>query len=245
MTAGEEAPTPAAAVAAHDLRFAYGGGPARPAPRSFSLHVAELVIAPGEAIVIHGPSGGGKSTLLRLLAGILAPDAGELRVGELDLASASSAARRHHRLAQVGFVFQDYPLLDALSCLENVLLPFRLTSQRIDARHRARAGELLDRLGILHLRGARPRGLSQGERQRVAIARALVSRPRLLLADEPTTGLDPARAAEALDLLFEARTDEGLTLVVVSHDESLHARFDRSLAVDALLEDQQGSEASA
>jgi ABC-type lipoprotein export system ATPase subunit len=134
----------------------------------------------------------------------------------------------------VGFVLQDFPLVEYLDVTENVLLPFRISpALRLDAAARARAAALLDRLGLSGRARRRPAALSQGERQRVAIARALVTEPALLLADEPTAGLDPARAAEVVGWLQALRAERGLTLVLVSHDPAALARFGRRLELPA------------
>jgi len=147
----------------------------------------------------------------------------------------SDADRRAHRIRSLGFVFQDYPLVGHLSALENVLFPFRLNpALRLDAPARSRATALLEDLGLGDKHHRRPRALSQGERQRVAIARALVTRPAIVLADEPTAGLDPSRSVAVLTLLEQLCEDRGVTLLLVSHDPSVLARFDQTLEVGSL-----------
>lgn len=205
-------------VVVRDLRFGYPGG--------FSLSVADWSVAKGGRAAVLGPSGCGKSTLLRLLSGEMVPDAGTVRVGDLDVGAASEATRRAWRIRHVGFVFQDYPLVGYLDAVENVVLPFRLhPALALDGSVRRRAEALLDELGLGDKHRRRPSALSQGERQRVAIARALVTEPDILLADEPTTGLDDRSADAVLRLLDDAVAARGATLVMVTHDRRVRDRF--------------------
>jgi ABC-type lipoprotein export system ATPase subunit len=216
------------AIRATDLRFSYPGRQG-----GFALSVPHWEVAEGARVGLVGPSGCGKSTLLGLVAGLLAADGGSLVVAGSELVGMSEAARRRHRLSQLGFVFQDYPLVDYLDAVENVLLPYRVGGLRLTREVRARAHGLLDELGLGNKARRRPARLSQGERQRVALARALVTEPRLLLADEPTTGLDAARTDAVLALITRLVTERGLTLVLVSHDPELVGRLDQSWDVDA------------
>jgi ABC-type lipoprotein export system ATPase subunit len=174
-----------------------------------------------------GPSGCGKSTLLNLIAGVCAPDAGSMEVCGAALHHLTDAERRRHRIQKVGFIYQDFPLLDYLTVSENVLLPYRVNPAiRLTDSARKRCSALLGTLEIAQLAHRRPGRLSQGERQRVAIARALVTEPELLLADEPTAGLDPKRSDALMDLLEQLAHDRGLTLVIVTHDRRICARLD-------------------
>jgi putative ABC transport system ATP-binding protein len=222
------------AIRARDLRFSYrerGGHEGA----SFALWLPSWDVPRGASAVLHGPSGCGKSTLLNLISGALRPERGSLEVEGLDLVAASDARRRAHRIRSVGIVFQDFPLVDYLDATENVLLPYRLNpALRLDRAARDRARALLDQLGLGSRLTRRPATLSQGERQRVAIARAIVTEPRLLLADEPTGGLDPGRSASVMDLLDGLRRERGLTLLAVSHDPELIPRFELALEVDRL-----------
>lgn len=214
------------AIHASGLRFAYG--------QDFSMNLPAFEVREGARVVLHGPSGCGKSTLLNLVAGALVPDSGTLQVCGSDLAQLSESQRRAWRVQNVGFVFQDYPLVDYLSALDNVLLPYRLNSAlKLDASAKGRAVGLLETLDLADKLGRRPEQLSQGERQRVAIARAVVTQPRLLLADEPTTGLDPERSAAVLDLLDALVSEQKLTLLLVSHDPRVQARFEQELKLAA------------
>jgi ABC-type lipoprotein export system ATPase subunit len=220
-------------IAIHGLRFSYAeSGASADRASAFSLHLDEWKVEKGRRVALHGPSGCGKSTLLDLIAGSLAPHSGQLEVEGSDLAKLSESQRRAHRIRQIGFVFQDFPLVDYLDAEENVQLPYRLDPDlRLDAETRDRAAGLLDDLGLADKRHRRPDELSQGERQRVAIARALVTEPRLLLADEPTAGLDPQNSSRVLDTLESLCEKRNLTLLMVTHDPSLLDRFDDTLAV--------------
>lgn len=214
--------SPPLAISATGLHFAYGA--------DFSLDLPAFEVKAGARVVLHGPSGCGKSTLLNLVAGALVPTGGRLVVCGQDLAQLSESQRRAWRVQNVGFVFQDYPLVDYLSATDNVLLPYRLNSAlRLDSAAEQRATGLLQALDLGDKLRRRPAQLSQGERQRVAIARAVVTQPRLLLADEPTTGLDPERSEAVLDLLDQLVIDHQLTLLLVSHDPRVQARFETAL----------------
>jgi putative ABC transport system ATP-binding protein len=220
------------------LRFAYPRrrGLADDARSPFELRVSAWRIESGERVALHGPSGCGKSTLLQLVAGILVPQAGRLEVAGRDLARLGEGGRRAHRVQTVGFVFQDFPLIEHLTAEENVLLPYRLNrALRLDGQARRRAQRLLDDLGVAHRAGHRPTELSQGERQRVAIGRALIAEPAMLLADEPTAGLDELRRDEVMFLIEQASRMRGLTLVMVTHDKELLGRFDRTVPVEELI----------
>ena len=203
------------------LDFAYDAG-------GFRLAIDELGVTRGESAAVIGPSGCGKTTLLHLVAGIVTPRAGRIVVDSIDLSGLNDAGRRDFRVARIGLVFQEFELLDYLDVLDNILLPYRITSAlRLDSEVRARALELAAEVGIGDKLDRPPRRLSQGERQRVAVCRALVARPRLLLADEPTGNLDPGNKERVLDILLEQARRSGATLLTVTHDHSLLGRFDR------------------
>ncbi len=209
-------------IALRDLRFAYPGG--------FALHVPELSVAAGERVAVVGPSGSGKTTLLNLVSGIAVPDAGGVSLDGTEIGALPDAARRRLRAARVGFVFQEFALVDYLTAEGNVLYPYRVgAGLRLDAEARARAGDLLAAFGLGEKTRRRPAQLSQGERQRVAIARALVTRPKVILADEATGNLDPANKEAALDLLFAQAAETGAALLCVTHDHELLPRFDRTI----------------
>lgn len=213
------------AVTLTGVRFAYGD-------RGFVLDVPSWHVPAGARVGVVGPSGCGKSTLLGLLSGSLVPQAGTVQVGDTRLDALGEDARRAWRVQHVGFVFQDYPLVDYLDALDNVLLPYRLHPALVlRAGVRTRALALLAELGLANKARRRPATLSQGERQRVAIARALVTEPLLVLADEPTTGLDVANADAVMDLLEATTRARGTTLVMVTHDTRLRPRFEDVLVL--------------
>ena len=180
----------------------------------------------GEQAAIFGPSGCGKSTLLHVLAGLLAPNRGRVNVCGQDLGQLSESDRDHFRAGHIGYIFQDFNLLQGYTAVENVLLGMTFSRQRPDRRH---AQELLTRVGLSHREKHRPSEMSIGERQRVAIARALAAKPELILADEPTGSLDPFHACEVVKLLGEACREHGCSLVVVSHDQGVVGAFDSSV----------------
>jgi putative ABC transport system ATP-binding protein len=189
-----------------------------------ALDSVELEVASGEFLGVVGPSGGGKSTLLHLLAGLDRPTSGSVQVGERRLEALSEAERTLYRRREAGIVFQFFNLLPHLTACENVELPLSLDGRR-DAAERARA--LLDRVGLLGRAAAYPYELSGGEMQRVAIARAIVGGARLLLADEPTGSLDSRHGEEVLALLDQLRRERRVTLVLATHASATARRADR------------------
>jgi putative ABC transport system ATP-binding protein len=193
------------------------------------LRDVDLDVGAGESLAVLGVSGSGKSTLLGLIAGLDVPSAGSVWLGGVELFSLDEDERARLRGDLVGFVFQSFQLLPALTALENVMLPLELAGRR-DASRAAR--EVLERVGL----GARldhyPRQLSGGEQQRVAIARAFAPAPGLLLADEPTGNLDTHTGRQVIDLLFQLNRERGATLVLVTHDAALADRCDRKLRLE-------------
>jgi len=188
----------------------------------------DLEVAPASHVALTGASGSGKSTLLCVLGGLEAPQSGRVRVGDQDLAGLSRVDLAAFRRDTIGFVFQHFGLLGALSAVENIELASALAGVRTTPRRR-RALELLDAVGLGDRAGHRPIELSGGERQRVAIARALANRPSLILADEPTGNLDQASTDRVVALLEGLPADHGCTLVIVTHDQAIAARAARSL----------------
>lgn len=211
-----------------DIEFAYPAG-------VFRLRIQKLHIARRELAACIGPSGSGKTTLVNLIAGIAVPARGEVRLGGGVISSLGDDRRRARRIAEIGMVFQEFELLPYLSALDNILLPFFITSALTpSAKIRERAIVLARDMGIEHVLARRPRHLSQGERQRVAISRALVTQPAVVLCDEPTGNLDPVTAARMLDLLFEQVRARGATLLMVTHDHALLERFERVIDMRAI-----------
>ena len=188
------------------------------------LREIDLAVTPGEAVAVVGASGSGKSTLLAILAGLDTPSAGRVEIEGRDLFALDEDQRAELRGRSVGFVFQSFQLLPALTALENVMLPLELAG-KADAEDLAR--ETLQRVGLAERLQHYPKHLSGGEQQRVALARAFVVRPRLLFADEPTGSLDADSGAGIIRLLFEMNREYGTTLVLVTHDEQLASRCQR------------------
>jgi len=191
-----------------------------------------LSVAPGESLAILGASGSGKSTLLSLLAGLDAPSSGSISMFGSDLGSLDEDGRARLRASHVSFVFQSFQLLPHLTALENVLLPLEISSEGVDEPVQAARAQL-ERVGLAERARFTPATLSGGEQQRVALARAFVTRPALLLADEPTGSLDAATGGQVADLLFAMQQEHGTTLVLVTHDAALAARCARRIRLQA------------
>lgn len=187
-------------------------------------------IVAGEAVAIVGASGSGKSTLLSLLAGLDLPSEGSVTLDGIELSALDEDGRARIRGERVGFVFQSFQLLPALTAIENVMLPLELRGDR-DVAGPAR--RILQRVGLSERLEHYPRQLSGGEQQRVALARAFVVGPSLLFADEPTGNLDTETGRAIIDLLFELNAQSGTTLVLVTHDERLAERCSRILRLDS------------
>jgi putative ABC transport system ATP-binding protein len=209
-------------ISVSDLHFTYPGS-------SFRLQVDSLSVKAGDVIGLLGPSGVGKTTLLRLMAGLTLPLRGGVSLGGTELAAMSEPARRAFRLSQVGLVFQDFPLLDYLTVEENILLPQSFAKKKVVKNEAALLGE---RLEISRHWKKLTGQLSQGEKQRVAIARALAHKPLYLFADEPTASLDAGRREIVMDLLFDYTRQNDACLVMVTHDQELTARFSNQAHVE-------------
>lgn len=211
-----------------DLRFAWGAHPEL-------LHIPAFTLNAGERVFLHGPSGTGKSTLLALLAGVLLPSQGSIRLDGEDVAHMGAARRDAWRADHLGFVFQQFNLLPWLSVMDNVLLPLRFSSarrKRLSGSPTEEAGRLLTDLKLpASLWSQQASSLSIGQQQRVAVARALIGRPPLVIADEPTSALDADTQLAFLDLLFSECQQHGTAVLFVSHDLRLSVRFDRLVAL--------------
>lgn len=194
------------------------------------LDVPSFEIADGEQVVMIGESGGGKTTLLHLIAGLLAADSGSINVNGTELTRLSEQGRDRFRASVIGYVFQTFNLLPAFTALENVRLGMTFGHGRHDS---ARAQDLLARVGLANRANYKPSQLSVGQQQRVAIARSLAGKPKLLLADEPTANVDPVSAESVLDLIQTSCKDEGIALLMVTHSMEVAGRFER---VDRLEE---------
>jgi len=194
------------------------------------LQDISLKVMPGEAVAIVGASGSGKSTLLGLLAGLDTPSAGRVHLDGEDLFALDEDGRAALRARLLGFVFQSFQLLPALNALENVMLPMELAGEPGAS---VLALQMLSRVGLGERLRHYPKTLSGGEQQRVALARAFVTRPKLLLADEPTGNLDAVTGADVINLMFELNAQARTTLLLVTHDEAIAARCTRKVRLVA------------
>jgi putative ABC transport system ATP-binding protein len=190
-----------------------------------ALDDVSLTVSPGEFVAVVGPSGAGKSSLLAVAGGLIRPDAGQVRIGDIDLATASRRDLANIRRTQIGFVFQSANLLPALTALDQLRLPLTLghVPEPRDPM------QMLEEVGMADRADRRPHQLSGGERQRVGIARALMTRPRLLLVDEPTAALDSSRSQEVVGLLAREAHKHGVATVMVTHDRDVLHHCDRVL----------------
>lgn len=205
----------------NNLEFRYDEG-------DFRLTIPQLTVLQADKTAVIGPSGSGKTTLLNLVAGIILPKNGTVNVDTLAISELNDSERRDFRIKNIGFVFQDFELLDYLNVLDNILHPYRITGAlTLDNDVRARAVQLAEDMGIVDKLKRHPSDLSQGEKQRAAICRSLLPSPKVVLADEATGNLDPANKTRILDLLFRSVEEQGATLLAVTHDHELLTRFDR------------------
>ena len=194
----------------------------------FRLEIPEFIVARGEKTAVIGPSGSGKTTLLNLIAGIMTPVKGAINVDNIKVNELSDSQRRAFRISNIGFVFQDFELLDYLNVMDNILHPFRINGAlQLDNSVRRYAETLAKEMGISDKLKRASNDLSQGEKQRTAICRALLPLPKLILSDEATGNLDPPNKTRILDLLFQAVEERDATLLAVTHDYELLNRFDR------------------
>jgi lipoprotein-releasing system ATP-binding protein len=199
-----------------------------------------LEIEKGEMVAIIGPSGAGKSTLLHLLGALDKPDRGTVRIRDTDLFSLSAGRQARFRNEQLGFVFQQHHLLPEFSAIENVAMPLWIGGKSRKAGLNE-AAQMLERVGLAARGHHKPSELSGGEAQRVAIARALINKPAILMADEPTGNLDTANAEAIHNLFISLRRDTGQTIILITHNEALAARTDRTLAMrdGAIVEERR------
>jgi ABC-type lipoprotein export system ATPase subunit len=193
------------------------------------LDVPGFVLAAGEQAALEGSSGSGKSTLLHVISGIMRPDSGRVEVADTDITCLPEGRRDRLRADTLGLVFQQFNLLPGFTALENVLVAMSFASGRPD---RARAAGLLESVGLAHRLHHKPAELSIGQQQRVAVARALANRPRAVLADEPTASIDTAHKQQVVDLLQDTCREQGVALLVVTHDPDVARQFPRRLTLE-------------
>ncbi len=218
--------TQATAVQITDLRYAYPSSPFRLQVDHFSAHR-------GERIAITGRSGCGKTTLLRLATGLLQPGSGSVEIDGAQLGALNDRQRRALRIKRIGSIPQELDLLEYLSVAENIFLPYYINrALSLTKQAREEGGRLLSALGLEEKVDRFPHQLSQGERQRVAIARSLITRPEILVADEPTGNLDGNTARQVLELIDELITERGTTFLMVTHDLTLLECFDRQFEME-------------
>ena len=243
--------TPARSIAAKDAIVAFSGVRfSWPGKRPFSLAIGSFELRRGERLLLIGPSGSGKSTFLSLLAGIVVPQSGRIEVLGTDTAALSGAARDRFRAEHFGIIFQMFNLLPYGSVIDNVTLPLSFSAERNtraggDTQRLTSAVRLLTALGLersLIDDGAKAASFSVGQQQRVAAARALIGAPEIIVADEPTSALDRNLQIAFLDLLFAETTAAGSSLIMVSHDESLSPRFDRTLRLEDIAVSSRGGQ---
>lgn len=195
------------------------------------LDVPKMVLDPGEQVALVGTSGGGKTTLLHLIAGLLTLDSGTIAVAGTELTKLSEQGRDRFRASTIGYVFQTFNLLPAFTALENVKLGMTFGRAAHDT---SRAKGLLDKVGLADRAHYRPHQLSVGQQQRVAIARSLAGKPKLLLADEPTANVDPVSAESVLELIRSSCREENVAMLMVTHDMSVASKFDRTERLESI-----------
>ena len=188
------------------------------------LDIASFHLGAGRQMVLVGPSGCGKSTLLHVISGISRPDSGRVKIDGWDITLMTEAECDRFRAEKIGYVFQTFNLLPGFTALENVMLSMKFARRRVD---RARARQLLDRVGLGHRTTHKPTALSVGEQQRVAVARALANRPKLVLADEPTANVDSGHQQQIVDLLRQTCAEEEVALLIVTHSPDVARQFER------------------
>jgi putative ABC transport system ATP-binding protein len=217
-------------IGVSNIRFHYRNN-------GFQLNIHKLSIQPGEKVALIGPSGTGKTTLLNLLAGILVPSSGAIEIDGLDIAGLPTEDRQDFRAVKMGLIFQEFGLLEYLTVLENICLPYRISPVlELDATVLKRASEIAETIGLGDKLHRYPKHLSQGERQRIEVCRALITRPGIIFGDEPTGNLDPRNRDHVVALLFDYSARSGAPLLVVTHDYELVKQFDRTIDIQELGE---------
>jgi putative ABC transport system ATP-binding protein len=224
--------TSEAVISLNQIEFQYAGA------KQKTLVLPQFEVHRGEELFLHGPSGSGKSTLLEILAGVLVPQKGEVKILGKNLVQMSAAERDHFRAAHIGYVFQSFNLIPYLSVFENIELPLHLSRERRERLQGKSAREAIEHLGrelgIQELFPKRVTELSVGQQQRVAVARALLGNPEIILADEPTSALDQDRREKFIRLLFRVCEERNTSVIFVSHDHTLEGLFTRTVSLPDL-----------
>ncbi len=213
----------------NDLTFEYPGS-------DFRFDLNSLNIKSGKKVALIGPSGYGKTTLLNLLSGILEPIKGTIHLNGTEVTKLADSQRRNFRITNIGFVFQNFELIEYLNVLDNILLSYRINpSLSMNREVIDRAETISEQLGLADKLKRNVGKLSQGEMQRVAICRAILNNPKIILADEPTGNLDPRNKEKIIEILFDYSSRENATLITVTHDHSLLKGFDEVLDMQQLV----------
>ncbi|MBA4716180.1 MAG: ABC transporter ATP-binding protein [Verrucomicrobiales bacterium] len=208
-----------------DLHFQYPAS-------DFKIEISNIKITQGSKIAISGKSGSGKTTLIHLISGILKPQSGEILFFDKSITDMNDKEIRKHRISNIGFIFQEFELLDYLNVMDNLILPYKINkSLSIDEEIKNKAKEIANRIGIGNKLDQHPKQLSGGERQRLAIARALITSPPLIIADEPTGNLDNKTSNIVMDEITDQVSYTNSTLIMISHNNELISSFDEIIDI--------------
>ena len=208
-----------------DLHFQYPAS-------DFKIEISDIKITQGRKIAISGKSGSGKTTLIHLISGILKPQSGEILFYDKSITDMNDKEIRKHRILNIGFIFQEFELLEYLNVMNNLILPYKINKSLVfDAEIKDKAKEIANRIGIGNKLDQHPKQLSGGERQRLAIARALITSPPLIIADEPTGNLDEKTSNIVMDEITDQVSYTNSTLIMISHNNELISSFDEIIDI--------------
>ena len=208
-----------------DLHFQYPAS-------DFKIEISDIKITQGSKIAISGKSGSGKTTLIHLISGILKPQSGEILFYDKSITDMNDKEIRKHRISNIGFIFQEFELLEYLNVMDNLILPYKINKSLVlDAEIKDKAKEIANRIGIGNKLDQHPKQLSGGERQRLAIARALITSPPLIIADEPTGNLDDKTSNIVMDEITDQVSYTNSTLIMISHNNELISSFDETIDI--------------
>lgn len=208
-----------------DLHFQYPAS-------DFKIEISDIKITQGSKIAISGKSGSGKTTLIHLISGILKPQSGEILFYDKSITDMNDKEIRKHRISNIGFIFQEFELLEYLNVMDNLILPYKINKSLVlDAEIKDKAKEIANRIGIGNKLDQHPKQLSGGERQRLAIARALITSPSLIIADEPTGNLDEKTSNIVMDEITDQVSYTNSTLIMISHNNELISSFDEIIDI--------------